>query len=304
MMPTLRTQTETGRYDLLIIGTGPAGVACALQAHRDGLAVLAVGDETIGGLLPAARRLDNLAAWPGVSGKDLAQRLADQMDKCGVPSSEGHVDHLSFDPGAEAFVAELGDGRQLWARTVCVATGTRPRTWALPNTARWLHRDARSLPLNLHDTSVAVIGGGEAALDTALTAHDRHARVHVLVRGGELRAVAGLIGEVEQAGILVWFGAELSRAEFESGWRLRCADGRDLEVDRLVICIGRDPCDDALCDLLPEGHASQVFQAERPGLYLAGDLIRGRDRYVATAMGDGQRAAVAAGEYLASGERK
>lgn len=304
-MPTLRNQTEAKPYDLLIIGIGPAGVACALQAHRDGLDVLAVGDEPIGGLLPAARRLDNLAAWPGVSGKDLAERLAEQMEQRGVPSSEGHVGHLAFDPDTDAFVAELGDGRRLWARTVCVATGTRPRTWALPTTARWLHRDARSLPLNLHDTSVAVIGGGEAALDTALTAHDRHARVHLLVRGDALRSVAGLMTEVEQAGIQVWYGAALVAAEHEDeGWCLRCDKGQELQVDRLVVCIGREPCDDALGDVLPEGHASRVFQAQRPGLYLAGDLIRGRDRYVATAMGDGQRAAVAAGQYLAKGERR
>ena len=71
-----------------------------------------------------------------------------------------------------------------------------------------------------------------------------------------------------------------------------------MSADLLMVCIGRQPRDELTQELLPGGVQPDVVQKEVPGLTLAGDLIRGRDRYVATAMGDGQRAAIAAAVHL------
>jgi len=168
--------------------------------------------------------------------------------------------------------------------------------------ARWIHRDARSLPQALAGLKVAVIGGGEAALDTALTACDRGAAVEILVRGDRLRSASGLVREARAAGVRVRPGIGLARARrTEDGWRLATVDDETTEADELVVCIGREPRDELIEGLRPGGYPRAVIQPERPGLFLAGDAIRGRERYVATAMGDGQRAAIAAAKYLQEG---
>ncbi len=304
-MPTLTPmKRETERtLDLLVVGLGPAGVSCALQARRDGLDLLAVGDEPVGGLVRAARRLDNLpgAAVPGITGRELAERMAEQVEKLGIPVTEGLVVGLVWNRDAGCFAARLSDGRAFSARAVCLATGTRPRAWNLRTEVRWLHRDVRSLPVDLTGAEVAVVGGGEAALDTALSARDRGAAVTVLARA-RLRSTPGLVAELEQAGIEVLTGAELAQASHsESGWALTCSNGAGLSANELVVCIGREPRDELAAGLCPEGFELSVSQPHCPGLYLAGDAIRGHDRYVATALGDGQRAAIEAREYLFQG---
>jgi thioredoxin reductase (NADPH) len=285
------------RFDLLVVGLGPAGMACALQAHRDGLDVLAVGDESIGGLVRAARRLKNLPGQPGVSGAELAQKMAGQVEALGLPVTAGHVVSLNRDP--DGYTAWLTDQGRIQARTVCLATGTRPRDWNLSVGGQPVHRDARSLPDSLAGSRVAVIGGGEAALDTALNCRDRGGEVMVLARGEQLRAVSGLIDEAGEAGVKIRTEIMVSRVSGGPGeWSLSCSPGGELTADLLMVCIGRQPRDELLQELLPKDIPPDVVQTEAPGLFLGGDLIRARDRYVATAMGDGQRVAIAAAVYL------
>jgi thioredoxin reductase (NADPH) len=283
--------------DLLVVGLGPAGIACTLQAQRDGLYVVAVGDEPAGGLVRAGRKLVNLPGLPSISGADLAERLAGQLRDTSIVVYHGHISTLERQD--RQFVANLAAGRELAAHTVCLATGTRPRDWDISVGGQPVHRDARSLPESLKDGRVVVVGGGEAALDTALSARDRGAEVIVLARGYKLDAVAGLIGEAGRAGIEVRLNTRVARVTGGPGkWVLTCSGWEPVKAHHLVVCIGRVPRDELLGGLIVGGFEPEVVQNSLPGLFLAGDLIRGRGRYVATAMGDGQRAAVAAATYL------
>jgi thioredoxin reductase (NADPH) len=143
---------------------------------------------------------------------------------------------------------------------------------------------------------VVVIGGGEAALDTALSASDRGAIVEVLARGTRLQAIPALISEVDRAGIHVRLCAEVVRVEVRDGRSLLVdGDGAERSVDHLVVCIGREPEDELLREL---GPLAPTGAQKVPGLFAAGDLIRGRDRYIATALGDGQQAALQAAHYI------
>jgi thioredoxin reductase (NADPH) len=279
--------------DLLVVGSGPAGVCCALQARRDGLDVLLVGDEPIGGLVRAARRIDNLAGTPRVAGRALAEAMSGQIAAAGVPRIDGRVAALRREDGT--FVATTAGGMPVRARAVCLATGTRPRDW-LADAGEGVVRDARAFAADLRGSSVVVVGGGEAALDTALSAADRGARVTVLVRGSDVRGAPGLRDEVRRAGIELRFGTEVdSVAGGPGSWTIRCAGGDEIGADVLAACVGRTARDDLFRELSggspPE---PSVEQSLAPGLFAAGDVIRGRERYVATAIGDGQRAALAA----------
>lgn len=283
--------------DLLVVGLGPAGMSCTLQASRDGLDVVAVGDEPVGGLVRAGRKLCNLPGLPSISGEDLAAKLEGQLEKTGIVTYHGHVS--SIERRDRLFAVMLAAGRELSVRTVCLATGTRPRDWDISVGGQQVHRDARSLPESLKDSRVVVVGGGEAALDTALTARDRGAEVLVLARGEMLRAVAGLIGEAGRRGVEVRLGTRVARVTGGPGmWVLTCSGLSPVKAQHLIVCVGRVARDELLSGLIVGGFEPGVEQKSLPGLFLAGDLIRGRDRYVATAMGDGQRAAIAAATYL------
>ncbi|MBN2492991.1 MAG: NAD(P)/FAD-dependent oxidoreductase [Deltaproteobacteria bacterium] len=278
---------------LLVVGLGPAGVACTLQAARDGLDVLAVSDEPPGGLLRAARRLDNLPGCPGASGLSLCEQMALQLAASRAAQLRARVERLERSADG-AFSASLDSGERIRSRCVCLATGTRPRPWDVPveGDGRRVHRDARSLPEALADRRVAVLGGGEAALDTALWARDRGAEAVLLARGEKLRSAPGLEAEAREAGVIIQLESRVERAACtELGWALALDRGRVFRADELVVCIGRVPRD----ELLPASTES------RAGLFLAGDLTRGRERYVATAMGEGQQAALAAAAFVQTG---
>ncbi|HUU01408.1 MAG TPA: NAD(P)/FAD-dependent oxidoreductase [Myxococcota bacterium] len=299
-MPGLTASFEIPRRtaDMLIVGLGPAGVACALQGVRDGLDVLAVSDEPVGGLVRAARRLDNLPGEPGISGAALAEKLTAQLSMSALAVVVSRVTELRREGD---FVAELADGHSLRARSVVLATGTRPSEW---NHGHGPHRDARTLPSDLSDRDVAVIGGGEAALDTALTCRDRGARVAVLVRGAQPRSAERLVEEALGAGVEIHSNTLLQEITGHPGaYLLVCSAGQTLEAHEMVVCIGRIPRDELAGGLLPGGLPPGAIRTVCPGLLLAGDLVRGRERYVATAMGDGQRAALEAYRFCKEEKR-
>lgn len=297
-MPDLTVSQDppSRTLDLLIVGLGPAGVACALQAARDGLDALAVSDEPVGGLVRAARRLDNLPGQPGIAGEALAEKLNEQLAKSGVPVMIAHVVGLRRDGD---FVATLADGRGLTARCVVLACGTRPREWSLPAPGSVVARDLRALPPDLAGATVVVIGGGEAALDTALSCIDRGARVDVLIRGKRARSAPRLLDEAQAAGVGLHYQNAPERITGRPGqYLIECDSGKTFAANRIVVCIGRMPRDELLGELLADGVREGTIRTDCPGLTLAGDLVRGRERYVATAMGDGQRAALEAVGYL------
>jgi thioredoxin reductase (NADPH) len=274
-------------WDLVVVGAGPAGIACAVQAQREGWRSLVIGDEPPGGLLPAARRIDNLPGYGrGISGAELSERLRRHLSAAGAEWRPGTVTSLQAGP---PFALQTSDG-PLEAHRVCLATGTRPRPLppmleALPGIAR----DVRGLPDDMGSQRAVVIGGGDAAFDSALTLADRGSRVTVVIRGARPRAARHLLDEARER-VEVRLEAALAAAAWDGeGYELSWADGSGERAHLLLAAIGRVPRD----DLLPEGrHPIQDVDGGVTGLAVAGDLIRAQERYIATALGDGQRAAL------------
>jgi thioredoxin reductase (NADPH) len=288
--------------DLLIVGAGPAGLAAAIQARRDGLEAQVVSDERPGGLVRAAHRLDNLPGYPGgISGGTFADRLEKQALQWNVRILEEKITCIRSEGGD---FTSAGSG-QYRSRTIILACGTLPLKWDCgipPACGPRIHRDARSFPDSMKGLEAAVIGGGEAAFDTALSAADRGARVTVHARSARAKAPERLLAEVNLAGVTVAFRHEIREVK-ETGGRFRLVwrtpEGPETTAaDHIAVCIGREPSAGLFSSITGGAALPCDIHCGVPGLFLAGDLIRGRDRYVATAMGDGQRAALAALKHL------
>jgi thioredoxin reductase len=189
----------------------------------------------------------------------------------GVRIEAGEVTGARHEGGI--FHLEAGD---TWTATCLIlATGTRPRGAAPPGFCGPVHHGTDTLPKRLAGRRVWVSGGGDAAFDSALQARRRGAEVDLFLRGAP-KAMALLVARAEVAGVRVRRGRSVAEALVAS------------TPDHLLICHGRAPEDTLLAGL----------GADRPGLFLAGDLARGRLRYAAVAAGDGLAAARLAEDWL------
>lgn len=292
--------------DLVVVGLGPAGCACAVQAARAGLDVLGVDEAMTGGLIGAADRVTNLPLFPdGIDGRVLARRLVRSLRHPGVRTIRARV--AAIVPCADDTWLLRRDGtaaNELRARSVCVAAGTVPvdlPAW-LAGASHDVHRDVRTLPASLQGRHAAVLGGGDAAFDTALGLTRRGGRVSLLVRAESPRAAAPLVRAVSGRDAidlrLGWVAAGPVERRGD-GWRLSNAGGGTLDVDVLVACLGRVP-QRGLLDGLPMREDAPAWNP-LPGLFVAGDLLRARDRFVAPALAEGLRAGDAAAAFLARG---
>jgi len=299
--------------DLVVVGLGPAGVACCVQGARAGLAVLGLDDALEGGLVGAANRIENLPLFPdGIDGPALARRLVQSLRRPGVETRCARAEAIERDPGGGYAVHLLGATPVVQAPSVCVATGTEPvplPAWLAPSTvegrsgrAAPVVRDARALPAGLDARRLAVVGGGDAAFDTALGLARRGARVAVLVRGRKARAAAPLQAQVAQRPeVEVRLGWEAAAPPEPAGERYRLVgcDGTALEVDAVVACLGRVPCLGLIAGLSIRDDAPPW--SPLPGLFVAGDVRRTEGRFIAPALADGLRAADAAAAFLRGG---
>jgi len=290
------------RVPLLVVGAGPAGMAASLQARRDGLDHLVVGREPAGGLLPAASLVENLPGWPGgVAGEALARRMARQAAKLGLPVARDEV--VSLERAGKGFLARLASGRSIESVAVVLATGTVPRPWGVAGAdaaaaAGLLHRDVRTLPRRLAGGLVAIVGGGDAALDSALTVVARGGSALILVRASSPAAAPRLIERCLAAGVRIRTG--IAMGEIETSARgLRLSPPGE-SADHLIACIGRVPDDSLIRPMGLEAVGISGPATPIPGLFLSGDLVAGRDRYAAPAMGSGASAAIAALAWIST----
>ncbi len=190
---TLRSEP----YDVAIVGAGPAGLATAVYGASEGLSILVLEAMTFGGQAGASARIENYLGFPsGVPGQALMGRAFAQAQKFGAQFSLStevrRVDCISERSGPDpVLVLHLGDGRQVRARAVVVATGARYRRPEIPNLKQLEGRGVSywASPVEARlcrDEDVALIGGGNSAGQAAvfLSSHARH--VSMLVRGPSL----------------------------------------------------------------------------------------------------------------------
>ncbi len=284
--------------DVAVVGAGPAGCAAAVQCRRFGLRVaLFDARGQAGGLIANAFRVENHPGIAPCAGRVVARSLQDFLARWAIPVKRGAV--LSLVPGEEGLLL-IGSFGELTARSVILAVGTSPVRLELDGAAdlegERLYYEVNDL-LDHHPrpARTVVIGGGEAALDYALSLARAGSRVSVLVRGKEPRACRRLhVLVAEESAIQVHTCTRVAALERLSGGLRIMTDTpaglREYRCEAALAALGRRSVATEL--LAPPGvKPAAGIGTDRPGLFVAGDARLGSLGQLGIAFGDGLQAA-------------
>ncbi len=295
-----------------MVGGGLAGLNAALQAARRGLSCTAFTGASPGGLLLSIESVQGLPEHPeGIPGYDLGPMTLEAAMDAGVNCIGEEASTLSRE--GEGWRVE-GGGQAVRARALVLATGSMLRALGVPGEARLAgkgvsHCASCDAPL-LRGREVAVVGGGDAACQEALTLAAQASRVHLLVRGAALRAQPAWRQRVAaQATIALRCGVPVDEGQGDNGVTgLRLDNGETLPVQALFVYAGLVPRS-ALArervDLTREGRVAvdAALRTSAPGVFAAGSVRAGSSGQAAQAVEDGVAAANAAHDFLKEGPR-
>jgi thioredoxin reductase (NADPH) len=307
--------TATDRdFDMIVIGAGAAGLSAALFTTREKLKTLMIERMTFGGQIANAETIENYPGLPAsIRGIDLAVNMLDQIKPYGLQTAFTEVEALHVD--RRPFVVVTGMGSYT-GKAVILACGSSLKRLEVPGEAAFEGRGVSYCATcdggMFHKQEVAVVGGGDSAMDEALYLTELAAKVTVVHRGDRLRATRVLQERAMAQPKIAWRwhtvveGIEGS----EQVERLRLTDVHTgetslLPVAGVFIYVGLQPNTAFLQGLLPldaGGHVpvNQRMETPLPGLYAAGDLRQHSARQVISSAGDGATAACFAVQYLRS----
>jgi len=287
--------------DVAIVGAGPAGLTAAIYLARNDVDATLMDRSLVGGLARNANLIEDYPGFPeGISGPELCGRLESQLTNIGVLVIDRDVEEISR--SGTTFVIRTNAG-SLESKTMIVATGTRPEELAVKGADKAAERifyEVAEMDGLAAGERIAIIGGGEAALDYALTLHGLGCSPEVFCRGAVVKTNPRLMARFAQAAIPLYLNSSLAEVRLvRDSLELSFSDGARHRSDRILAALGRTPSLPKLGEGMPEKLAvGENGQTQVPGFFLAGDVRRGRDRHFATAVGDGMRAAMLARQYL------
>lgn len=294
--------------DILIIGSGPAGLSAAVYAKRAGLDALVVEKEFMGtGQIAESSRVDNYIGLVGKSGYELGELFRGDAEKLGAEFLEEEV--VSLSQKNNIWVSQFADGGSIEAKAVIYAAGASHRKLNVAGEEKFIGKGVSFCAMCdgafYREKTVAVIGGGDTAVDDALYLADIADKVYLIHRRGEFRAVAGTVKKAEEnPNIEFVLSANVTEILGENHVeKITLDNGRELAVDGVFIAVGMIPRTEILKGIVETDEHGYVVADESGvtsarGLFVAGDVRTKKLRQVITAASDGANAAVSAIEYL------
>ncbi|MBQ9805295.1 MAG: FAD-dependent oxidoreductase [Clostridia bacterium] len=299
-------------YDLIVVGGGPAGLAAAIYARRANKTVLILEKNAFGGQITFSPKVENYPAFETISGSELADKMVGQVLAQGADVEIEAVTAIRTNGNCK--VVETEEGNTYEGLTVIVANGARHRHLGLPNEEKFIGEGISFCAVCdgafYKNKTVALIGGGNSALQEAILLSETCKKVYVvqnldfLTGENRLQEILSKRGNVEI--ILGTVVSEIADTpEFSEITLKRTADGTEtkMALDGMFVAIGLVPENDAfsdVADLTENGYfdATEACTTKTPGVFVAGDCRAKAVRQVATAISDGAVAAIAACRYI------
>lgn len=299
--------------DLIIIGGGPAGLSAGIYAGRAKLDILMLEKGMPGGLVVGTELIENYPGFPeGVGGFELAYKLMTQAQKFGLAIETAGVEKIEFTEGQ--FIIHAGEQKTYRCRAVILATGAKPQLLQAPGeerlTGKGVSYCATCDGAFFREKTVAVVGGGDAAVEEAIFLTKFARKVLIIHRRQELRSTK-VVQQKAMTNPQIEFVLnsvieEIVGKNAVEGVRIRdvnTGENRPLAVDGVFIYIGQKPDSEiikGLAELDGQGYVltDDNMRTTCPGLFAAGDVRKKLLRQAVTAVADGAIAAVAAERYL------
>ena len=318
-----RQETDLGDTDhrsVIILGSGCAGLTAAIYTARASLAPLVITGREYGGQLYTTTDVENYPGFPeGIQGPELIDRMKAQAERFGATFELGHASALGLD--GPPFRVVVDDAKAFTCDALIIATGASPKELGVPN-----ERELRGYGVSTCATcdaaffkggEVAVVGGGDSAMEESLFLTKFASKVYLLHRRDEFRASKIMqdrvlanetIEVLWNTEVLEFLGTPESGL---TGLRIvdnRSGDERELRVDGCFTAIGHDPNTDLLKGSeIGFDALGYVKAGDRPlpwtavdGVFVAGDVHDHHYRQAVTAAGYGCRAALDVEKWLAA----
>lgn len=311
----LTLEAERSAYDLVIVGGGPAGLAAAIYAAREGIDAIVVDASALGGQAGISDQIDNYPGFPdGISGAELAERFVTQAQRYGVELLSA-VSVTALERDDRNLVTSLSSGQQLSSAALIVATGSKYRRLDVPGEDELIGSGVHFCatcdgPFYKGADEVVVIGGGNSALEEGLHLSEFADKVRVLARS-DLSASSVLQDRVRSdPQFTVHTGMDIVALEGEEG-RFKAVVARDRDSGEThrypaaaaFVFIGLQPNTEFLHGALDADAAGFLTTAANmetslPGVFAAGDVRSGSTKQLGSAVGDGIAALLMARRHM------
>lgn len=306
-------ETEANMYDLIIIGSGPAGLSAAVYGKRAGLNLLVIEEKPMsGGQVLNTYEVDNYLGMPGVGGFDLGMKFKEHADAAGAEFRTAAVTSIR-DEGTVKIV-ETSDGTSYEAGTLILATGAEHALLGVPGEEEYKGKGvsycATCDGAFFKQRDVAVVGGGDVAAEDAIYLSRMCRKVYLIHRRDSLRAAKGLQEKLMACdNVEVMWNRTVKNiygSDLVEGVKLSHVieqTEEDLPVEGVFIAVGMHPNTEAFADIVPCDEKGYIIAGEdcvtrTEGIFAAGDLRTKQVRQIITAVADGACAVTAAERYL------
>ena len=294
-------------YDVIILGSGPAGLTAALYAARANKKTIVLGGDRLGGQMAGIATLENYPGWAG-SGSELAEFMKNQAETFGA--SVEFVSATNVSKNADNDFVVLAGDKEYIGKTVIVATGASPRKLEIAGARELMGRGvsycATCDGFFYSGKTVIVMGGGNSALNDALYLADLAKEVKIVYRKSEFfRAEAVLRERVAgRENIECLFNTDLAKIEekpdsTDGELIVTTTSGEQLVVDGVFVAIGHEANTDYLSEEIKRDGLGRLAPSALPdGMFVAGDVHSDLKMQIATAVGTGCSAGMDAIAYL------
>lgn len=298
-------------YDLVIVGSGPAGLAAAIYAERARINTLVIEKGMVsGGQVLTTYEVDNYPGLPGVGGYDLGSKFREHADNLGAQFAEDEVIRIEDDGGIKRVIC---DHETYEARAVIISTGASHRKLGVAG-----EEELAGMGVSYCATCdgaffrkkvAAVIGGGDVALEDAIFLSRICEKVYLIHRRDEFRGAKSLQEQVfaKENIEVVWDTivdriAGSDRVEALTVKNIKNGETREIPVNGVFIAVGITPASQAFQGLVEMDHgyikAGEDCQTSCPGIFAAGDVRTKPLRQIITAAADGANAVTSVERYL------
>ncbi len=311
-------------YDLVIIGSGPAGLSAAVYAKRAGLNMVIIEKNPVsGGQIIDTYEVDNYLGIPGVNGFDLAMKFREHADKLGAEFIDATVTSVvCVDKGSDTkapVYKVITDNGEFETHTIILATGAHHSKLGIPGEEEFIGKGvsycATCDGAFYKDKITAVNGGGDVAVEDAIFLSRFSSKVYLIHRRNELRATKILQDELfALPNVEVIWDSVVKEIQGEAKvtnlqiQNVKNGETKSVNVDGIFVAIGIHPTTDMFADVVECDEQGYVIAGEdgatsAPGVFVAGDSRKKRLRQIVTAVADGANAVTSVQDFMVGKEK-